>query len=131
MNCVELSPSKIDVTERAVLSFIRGHLTYDGYVLEKTSATLETFLPKHFRRTLKMWAPALDWCLLAAGGIDVLVSFESELEDQYAGTLIAQEAGVDVFSFSGNPYNDEVTRIIATNSGLKDQMLKLLRDYAK
>ncbi len=129
LNGERISPSEIRELNKAVLAFIKGHRTLDGGSLEHTSEVLETRLSSHFRRTLKMWAPALDWCLLASGGIDVLVSFESELEDQYAGTLIAKEAGVEVVSFDGKSYDLDVTRIVATNPHLKSQVLELLRDY--
>jgi fructose-1,6-bisphosphatase/inositol monophosphatase family enzyme len=61
----------------------------------------------------------------------VLVSFESKLVDQYAGTLIAQESGVEVVDFQGEPYHTNAKRILATNPHLKAQMINLLRDYAK
>ena len=131
LNGERISPSEIKEPNKAVFAFIRGHRTYDGGTLEQTSELIGNHLPPRFRRTLNMWAPALDWCLLAMGGIDVLVSFESELEDQYAGTLIAQEAGAEVINFEGKPYDSEDTRIIATNPFLKKQVIELLRNFAE
>lgn len=126
LNGEPISPSKMQSLDKAVLAFIRGHRTYGGR-LEQGADAIEAHLTPQFRRTLKMWAPALDWCLLASGGIDALVSFESEVEDQYAGTLIAQEAGAAVFGFDGEPYSSRVTRIFATNPFLKDSMIEMLR----
>ena len=75
-----------------------------------------------------MWAPALDWCLLAAGGIDALISFDSEIEDQLAGTIIAKEAGCGVFDFDGNPYHFGMRRIVAVNVTLQGELFELLDD---
>jgi len=129
LNGEKIIPSSIDELNRSVLSFIRGHRTFDSGVLEKISGELENYLPRHFRRTLTMWAPSLDWCLLASGGIDALVSFESELEDQYAGTLIALESGANVVGFDGSKYNTTMLRIAGSAPGIKDELIKLLENY--
>jgi len=129
LNGERIIPSSIDELNRAVLSFIRGHRTFDGGPLEKISEELENYLPRHFRRTLKMWAPSLDWCLLASGGIDALVSFESELEDQYAGTLIALESGANVVGFDGSKYDTTMLRIAGSAPRIKDELIRLLENY--
>ncbi|MBN8550333.1 MAG: hypothetical protein J0M12_13540, partial [Deltaproteobacteria bacterium] len=81
---------------------------------------------KKVRRCLVMWSPALDWCLLACGGIDALVSIDSSLEDQVAGTLIAQEAGCIVRSVRNEPYVFPERRIVASNSELHAQVQGIL-----
>jgi myo-inositol-1(or 4)-monophosphatase len=129
LNGIPISPAKLTETTRATLSFIRGHGTYDAGLLNQTSQSIEQLLTPQFRRKITMWAPALDWCLLAAGGIDALVSFESELEDQYAGTLICQEAGVGVVDFSGADYNPTTRRIIAANKNLTKQLIHILKPF--
>ena len=130
LNGEKIIPSSITKLRKAVLSFIRGHQTFDGGDLEKISAELENYLPRHFRRTLTMWAPSLDWCLLASGGIDALVSFESEKEDLYAGLLVAKEAEVEIKSFSGKIYNTSINRIIAANKNLSKHIIELLTIYS-
>jgi myo-inositol-1(or 4)-monophosphatase len=77
-----------------------------------------------------MWAPALDWCLAASGRIDGIVSFESELEDQYAGTLIALESGMNVVDFNGKPYKSGMKRIAASGPMLTDSLLNIISKYA-
>lgn len=130
VNGTKISPSANEDINKSVVSFIKGHGTFDGGRLEESSKELEEFLEPKFRRMLKMWAPALDWCLLASGGIDAVISYESELEDQYAGTLIAQEAGASVVGFNGEKYDTSVLKILATNSKLKPDFLSLLKDFA-
>lgn len=129
LNNEPISPSSVNDLSKSTYSFIRGHVTYDNGILDKTSREIESVLTPFFRRTLTMWSPALDWSLVAAGGLEALVSFDSELEDQYAGTLIAQEAGVCVTSFDGKPYSHKVRRIIATNAELHKELVNLLSGY--
>ena len=76
-----------------------------------------------------MWAPSLDWCLLALGKTDILVSYESELEDMLAGLLIAKEAGINVYNFDGGKYRSGNNKIIASNKGLINDMIRLLKLY--
>ena len=76
-----------------------------------------------------MWAPALDWCLAASGKIDAVVSYESELEDQYAGTLIALESGITVTDFTGKPYTTDMKKIAAAKSNLHAPLLDILIKY--
>lgn len=114
---------------RSTLSFIKGHRTnFDGN-MNNQSIELERFLSAKFRRILTMWAPALDWSLLAFDFIDVLISFESELEDQYAGTLIAQEAGIEITNFNGNKYSLGDPKIIACRKELTQEVLEFLNKY--
>ncbi|WP_261808240.1 hypothetical protein [Paenibacillus sp. N3.4] len=47
--------------------------------------------------------PILDLGVLARGNLHGIVLYNSEGEDLYAGILLAQEAGVKVTDFEGNP----------------------------
>jgi myo-inositol-1(or 4)-monophosphatase len=124
-----LRPSAIQNLDMAVVSFIKGHYTYSDDTLKARSLDLELEIGNNVRRKLNMWAPALDWCLAASGSIDGLVSYESELEDQYAGTLIAMEAGMNVTDFKGNPYTAGMKQIIASGDCLYEQLLKITSKY--
>lgn len=130
LNGKPIYPSNLINLSKSSLSFIKGHSTYKNQDLKEQSIQLEDEITPFFRRKITMWAPALDWCLVAGGGIDVLISFESELEDQYAGTLIAQESGINVVSFNGKKYNHSVRRIIASNNNLSAQLIDILKKYA-
>ena len=98
----------------------------DQHPILKLSEELEREIENSARRKLSMWAPALDWCLAASGKIDGLVSFESEPEDQYAGTLIALEAGLNVSDFKGNPYKTGMKRIAASALKINANLLNIL-----
>jgi myo-inositol-1(or 4)-monophosphatase len=112
-----------------VLSFIKGHYTYEDDALRIRSEELEREIENSVRRKLSMWAPALDWCLAASGKIDGIVSFESEPEDQYAGTLIALEAGLNVSDFKGAPYRTGMKKIAASGLKINSRILNIISKY--
>lgn len=106
LNNSPITHSNSEYHKRAVAAYVRGHLTHTGQA-DKTAALILSEMQQIFRRVLIMWAPALDWCLVASGGIDAIVSFSSEMEDQLAGSLIASEAGCLVTNFRGDAYSLE------------------------
>ena len=119
-------PSKSVDSKKSVCSFIQGHEVSTLEKFMRESVDVKNKLEENFRRVISTWAPALDWSLLAFGGIDVLISFESELEDMYAGLLIAKEAGVKITNFSGNDFKIGDKRIIASNNSLHEKVFKVL-----
>ncbi len=124
--------SKIEKqTSYSVLAFIRGHYKSDAETSEIHAKEIEYILSKQFTRVLKMWAPSLDWCLLALGKIDALISYESELEDMFAGLLISQEAGINVYNFDGGKFRSGNNKIIASNKSLINDIIQLLQSYSK
>lgn len=112
LNERRLSVSKAN-SKRPVVSLIRGHVKSGAEQLEESFSVIERGLKREARRVLSTWAPSIDWCLLAAGKIDGVVSFESEREDMWAGRLIAEEAGLPVTDFNGSGASPHATRIFA------------------
>ncbi len=128
LNGVPINPSDNSKIEKSVCSFIQGHYVVISDELTREGVEVKTKLNKNFRRVINTWAPALDWALLAYGGIDALVSFESELEDMYAGLLIAKEAGIKISKFNGNGFKIGEKRILAANKLIHGTMLQLLEN---
>ena len=127
LNGVSISPSNNSDLKKSVCSFIQGHIISGSGELAQKSMDIQNKLLFNFRRVISAWAPALDWALLAFGGIDALVSFESELEDMYAGLLIAKEAGVKISNFSGNEFENGDKRIFASNNSLHENLFNLIK----
>lgn len=125
-NGSKIQPSENIDLIKSVCSFIQGHTISTSDSLAQESRDIQNILFLNFRRVISTWAPALDWALLAYGGIDSLISFESELEDMYAGLLIAKEAGVKILNFSGTDFKIGDKRIIATNNSLHENLLEIL-----
>lgn len=126
LNGNKIFPSQNMQMQKSVCSFIQGHNVSSIPILEKQAAKIKENLSQKFRRIISTWSPAMDWALLAFGGIDCLISFESELEDMYAGILIAQESGITIKNFGGNNFQIGDKRIIATNLNSKNNVLDLL-----
>lgn len=126
LNEAIIQPSQNTDLQKSVCSFIQGHKISSSKELHEEANKIKNQLSNNFRRVLSTWAPALDWALLAFGGIDALISFESELEDMYAGLLIAKESGVKIINFSGHDFKIGEKRIIASNDFLHENLFKLL-----
>jgi myo-inositol-1(or 4)-monophosphatase len=81
--------------ERPIISLICGY----------SSKRLLNMVHKEFRdkvfRIIDSWSPALDYCLLAQGKIDAIISIKGEIEDQIGGILITKEAGAFAKNIEG------------------------------
>jgi len=118
-----IESSKNTELKKSVCSFIQGHNLQNSEEL----VGLKSKISQNFRRVISTWAPALDWTLLANGGIDALICYDSEIEDLYAGLLIAKEAGVKVLNFSGGTVNIDDRRIVASNKFISERLLELIK----
>lgn len=90
---------------------------------------LKSLLDESCKRTLRLWAPALLWTMLARGQLDGIVLYDSEGDDLYAGVLIAKEAGASVLRFDGTPFEgmDERPYLVAGRSDALEQLLALTK----
>ncbi len=85
---------------KSTISWIQGH----GVGKDDNGALkLRHHLEHQIKRVLRVWAPSITWAMLARGDLHGIVLYNSEGEDLYAGLLLAQEAGVRVTDFAGNP----------------------------
>ncbi|WP_261303817.1 inositol monophosphatase family protein [Paenibacillus andongensis] len=85
---------------KSTISWIQGHGVGKD---DHRALRLRHHLEHSVKRVLRMWAPSLTWAMLARGDLHGVVLYNSEGEDLYAGLLLAQEAGVKVTDFAGNP----------------------------
>jgi myo-inositol-1(or 4)-monophosphatase len=82
-----------------------------GYAVSRKDAkacVLKSALELHARRVLQLWAPLLQWAMLARGDIDGIVGYRAEAVDLPAGALIAQEAGIEIRSLDGGPFEERI-----------------------
>lgn len=70
---------------------------------------------------------AIDLCYVACGRFDGFWEFDLNPWDVSAGSLILQEAGGQLSSFSDQDFSIYGNEILATNSFLQEPMLKLIR----
>ncbi len=80
--------------DEATVGFVVGHdVKHDADRLATADAAFDR-VDADCKRVVRSWAPCVDWGLLARGRFDGVVSLYPEKEEQYAGELLASEAGV-------------------------------------
>lgn len=79
------------------------------------------------KRTLDTWAPAYDYCLLASGRLEAVISKEGDLEDYAAAKIIVTEAGGRVSNFKNEFVDGKTADFVATNATfIHDKLIELL-----
>ncbi|MGI5292306.1 inositol monophosphatase family protein [Nonomuraea polychroma] len=98
---VRLAPPYAPRPHGPLLAWTQGHGVSRG---DATVRALKQALELNARRVLQLWAPLLSWAMLARGDIDGIVGYQAELVDLPAGALLAQEAGIEIRTFDGGPF---------------------------
>lgn len=104
-NGKRIAVNKESSFESMTLSYTCGYTTplqFEGLLLTKLRDL-------NIKRFLTNWSPAFDYCLLASGKIEAVISNDNELYDYAAGKIIAREAGAIISDFSNNVQNDKTT----------------------
>jgi myo-inositol-1(or 4)-monophosphatase len=85
-------------------------------------------LDRQFKRILQLWAPSVDWALLADGRTGAVIAYENELEDLLGGVLMAAEAGARVTDFAGHDVPDlsAAARLVIAAPGISRQVTAAL-----
>ncbi|MDB5053373.1 MAG: inositol phosphatase [Bacilli bacterium] len=106
------------------IGWIQGHKVQNN----ESAVKLRQYLDLNFKRMMRLWAPTLQWCMLAKGDIDGIVLFNSEGDDLYSGMLMVKEAGGIVVDFQGNPFIGMSSEpyLIACHPENKDYLLKMV-----
>ena len=73
---------------------------------------------------------ALDLCYVAAGRFDGFWESDLHAWDVAAGALIVEEAGGRVSDYQGGPMAIDGKQIVASNGGIHDAMLEVLKKFA-
>ena len=110
---------------RTTLSWIQGYgVRVDDPVPRRALDSLD----RRFKRVLQLWAPSVDWALLADGRTGAVVAYENELEDLLGGILMAAEAGAVVTDFAGNDVSDlsSASRLVVAAPGISRQVTAAL-----
>jgi myo-inositol-1(or 4)-monophosphatase len=108
------------------IGWIQGHQVQNDVKAKQLRHHLEL----NFKRTLRLWAPAIQWCMLAKGDIDGIVLYNSEGDDLYSGVLMVKEAGGIVIDFAGNPFDEmcEEPYLIACHPDHKEYFMRMVQE---
>lgn len=110
-------------TSRATVSYTCGYNTSREYSDEVKGKLRD--LP--VKRVLDTRAPAYDYCLLASGRLEAVLSKEGDLEDSVAAKVIVTEAGGKVTGFKNEPVHGKAADFIATNgTAIHEKLARLL-----
>ncbi|CAM3780328.1 inositol monophosphatase family protein [Marinicrinis lubricantis] len=110
---------------KGTIGWIQGHVVQN----DARAVHLRQHLDIHFKRMMRLWAPTLQWCMLAKGDLDGIVLYNSEGDDLYSGMLMVKEAGGLVMDFQGNEVDGMIEEpyLIACHPEHKDDFLDVVR----
>jgi len=122
-----------EMTVKSSNSFKRGNIGWiQGHKVQNDlkAVKLRQHIDLNFKRMMRLWAPTLQWCMLAKGDIDGIVLYNSEGDDLYSGILMVKEAGGIVIDFDGNPFTgmNEEPFIIACHPDHKDELINIVKE---
>ncbi|SDE44135.1 myo-inositol-1(or 4)-monophosphatase [Paenibacillus sp. UNCCL117] len=108
------------------IGWIQGHKVQNN----KQAVQLRRHIDANFKRMMRLWAPTLQWCMLAKGNIDGIILFNSEGDDLYSGVLMVKEAGGVVVDFDGKPFIGmcDEPYLIACHKEHQDDILRVVRE---
>lgn len=123
-----LNKKRIHVSKEKVLkkSLLVTGFAYD---LGKAGADNLNFFSKFLRKSQavrRLGSAALDLSFVACGRFEGFWEMNLHPWDSAAGMLLVEEAGGKVTKFDGSPYTPYDKEILATNSAVHSQMIKIL-----
>ena len=114
--------------DRSIVGWIQGHKVQN----EDKAVRLRNYIDVNCKRMMRLWAPTLQWCMLAKGELDGIILYNSEGDDLYSGILMVKEAGGIVVDFEGNEFTrtdpSSAPYFIACHPDHKDHFLKLVKE---
>ncbi|UJF32876.1 inositol monophosphatase family protein [Paenibacillus hexagrammi] len=114
---------------KSTISWIQGHAVGKK---DQQALKVRHNLELQLKRVLRVWAPSLTWAMLARGDLHGIVLYNSEGEDLYAGLLLAQEAGVRITDFAGNPIDrveaGTAPYMVAAVPNYHDELLRIVQE---
>lgn len=127
VNGEPLSVSRTKSIDKATIAHIVS------YEEKRKPRALELFTHLRSRcyRLLDTWSPSLDWCLLAEGKVDALISLGSSSLDQLAGSLLVRESGGLLTDLRGRKLSDLGDCYLLASNGteLHSELLKIVSQY--
>lgn len=124
-----LNNRKITVSNTEKLSdslLITGFAYERGEILKRNLRLIEKFFDSGTQGIRRTGSAALDLCYVACGRADGYWEFATKPWDHAAGSLIVTEARGRITKIDGERYEVFINDVIASNSKIHEQMLKIL-----
>ncbi|MCH7321541.1 inositol monophosphatase [Solibacillus sp. MA9] len=108
------------------IGWIQGH----GVQNDSNAVRLRQFIDLNSKRMIRLWAPTIQWCMLAKGDLDGIILFNSPGEDLLSGVLMVKEAGGIVIDFDGNDFtgSEKFPFLIACHPNKKEVLIDLVNN---
>jgi myo-inositol-1(or 4)-monophosphatase len=108
--------------KNATVFYAKGYLEDE---LRKLRVLTE-LTKRNVKRFANNWGPAYDFCLIASGKVEAMISDNCEVYDNAAGKLIALEAGAKITSWDGQDIPEtETVFIISNGSQLHNELIDI------
>lgn len=108
------------------IGWIQGHEVQN----DLNAVRLRQYIDLNCKRMIRLWAPTIQWCMLAKGDLDGIILYNSPGEDLLSGVLMVKEAGGIVIDFDGNDSSgsEEFPFLIACHPNKKEVLLDLVNN---
>lgn len=112
--------------KKARVGWIQGHAVQN----EQRAVKLRHYIDVNTKRMMRLWAPTLQWTMLARGDLDAIIVYNSEGEDLYSGILMVKEAGGVIFDYDGNPFSGMIGQpyLIACHPEHKSYFMNMIKE---
>ncbi|NHN31069.1 inositol monophosphatase [Paenibacillus sp. S3N08] len=113
------------IPKRLTVGWIQGHKVQQ----DEVAIRLRRHVESSTKRMMRLWAPTMQWSMLARNQIDGVILYNSEGDDLYSGLLLVQEAGGLIMDYEGNTFRgmNPEPYLIACHPDRKEVMLQLVR----
>ena len=120
----KLSVSTETDIERSTIAYAAGYTVPEKDML----AVISRLKLRETKRVTTLWSPALDFCALAAGRIEVIVNQNDQLYDYLGGKLLCKEAGAVMSDFSGKLEQKEAEGnfVVSNRLEIHQEVIKVL-----
>ena len=106
-----------------------------GYKIEYNyfSRVMSSLCSKGCKRIINNWSAAFEYCMLASGKVESVITDGIEIHDFAAGKLIALEAGAKIIDFTGKGEKEYInTKFIVSNTDeINEYVLGIIKPLQK
>ena len=118
---------RVSSTSRVTNALLISGFPFEKNSIKKNLKDIEKFFDAGTRGIRNMGSAALNLCYVSCGRFDGLWEYGLKPWDHAAGSIIITEAGGKITKINGEKYEVFKNDILATNSKIHNEMLKVLR----